>query len=106
MSPLEKLGIAIKAARIKTDMTQSDLAQYLNVSPHHLGSIENGHQKPSYDLLCSLVDRLDIPIDDIFNSDSAHGREELGEMIAMLHNCDDKELAVISAALHAIMKFK
>ena len=106
MSPLEKLGAAIKTARIKTDMTQDELAQVLCITTHHLGAIENGRRKPSYDLLCLLLNKLDISIDGVFYPDCVHNRKEIEDVIAMLHYCDEKDLAVISAALHAIMRFK
>jgi len=52
------------------------------------------------------VHRLAIPTEDIFHPDRVNDRKELDEVVAMLHYCDDQELTVISAALHAIMKIK
>ena len=105
-NPMEKLGNAIKTARLQAGMTQKDLAEILHITPRHLLEIENGRQKPSYDLLCSLIHTLAIPIENVFYPDMAHDRKELEEVVTMLHYCDDEELAAISAALHAIMKFK
>ena len=103
---LEKTGAAIKAARQQTGMTQKELAKTLHITPQHLGAIENGRQKPGYDLLCAIVYKLALPMDDIFYPDKPHNRKELEEVVTMLHYCDDHELSVVSAALHAIMKLK
>jgi DNA-binding XRE family transcriptional regulator len=103
---LAKLGVAIKEARLHADMTRIELAASLHITSRHLMAIENGHQKPSYDLLCSMVHKLALPTEEIFHPERIHGRKELEEVTAMLHYCDDREIAVISAALHAIMRFK
>jgi DNA-binding XRE family transcriptional regulator len=105
-APLERLGAAVKNARNQSGMTQEDLAKRLHITPRHLKDIENGKQRPSYDLLCSMVDKLALPVEDIFYPDRPHSREELEEVVAMLHYCNDKELTVVSAALRAIMKYK
>jgi DNA-binding XRE family transcriptional regulator len=106
ITQLEKLGIAIKDARAHNNMTQKDLANIIHITSRHLAEIENGRQKPSYDLLCSLVHKLAIPVDDIFYPNIVHSRNELEEVVTMLHFCNDQELTVVSAALHAIMKYK
>jgi transcriptional regulator with XRE-family HTH domain len=102
---LDNLGEAIREARLHCNMTQKQLAEQLHISSRHLMTIEKGNQKPSYSLLRAMVTALAIPPDNLFY-DKEHSRNELEEVIAMLHYCDDHELAVISAALHMIMRFK
>jgi DNA-binding XRE family transcriptional regulator len=103
---LEKLGVAIKDARLHAEMKQKELAASLHITPRHLTAIENGRQKPSYDLLCLLVNSLALPIEDVFYPEKVHDRKELEEVVSMVHYCDDDDLLIISAALHAIMKNK
>ena len=104
--PLATLGTAIRDARQQADITQKDLAKSLHITPRHLAEIESGRQKPSYNLLYALVHMLAIPIEGVFYPDTVHDRKELDEVVAMLHYCDEQEISVISAALHAMMKIK
>jgi DNA-binding XRE family transcriptional regulator len=106
MDYLERLGIAIREARQHNGLKQCELAKVLHITPQHLRAIENGRQKPSYDLLCSLVHELSLPIDEVFHNETKHVLNQLDEVVSMLHYCNDQELTAISAALHAIMKFK
>ena len=105
-NPLDKLGAAIKAARLHSGMTQSELADSLGISRRYLVEIESGRQKPGLDVLFGLIQRLAIPLEDIFYPDRVHDQKDLEEVVAMLHYCNERELSAISAALHAIMRFK
>jgi transcriptional regulator with XRE-family HTH domain len=102
--PLDKLGAVIKETRLQHDMTQEALAAKLDVSARHIMSIENGHQKPGYALLFRLICELSIPADRIFYPDAVHCCPDVEQIIAMLRRCGDKELAVITATLRALLK--
>jgi transcriptional regulator with XRE-family HTH domain len=98
--------MAVKEARQQNDLNQNELTKILHITPQHLRAIENGRQKPSYDLLCSLVHKLAISVDEALCPDMPHDREELEKVLTLLHFCDNKELSIVSAVLHAIMKYK
>jgi transcriptional regulator with XRE-family HTH domain len=99
---MEKLGSTIKEARLHADMTRKELAEKLNVTTRHLMAIENGKQKPSYDLLKNLIRSLFISADSIFFPEAEHGDEELKRAIAVLRTCNDKELGLIIYMIHAL----
>ena len=95
----------IKNARIQSNITRNELAAKLDVTPRHLMSIENGRQKPSYNLLCRLIRELSIPADLIFYPEAAHDKE-LERAISMLRLCDKKELQVVTATLQSLLQDK
>ena len=59
----EKLGNAIRDARIGRGMSQEYLAEKLNVTPTHVRHIESSHRKPSIELLFQISVLLDLSLD-------------------------------------------
>jgi len=51
---------AFKKVREDNDLTQAQLAEILGVSAGHIGTIEQGRSKPSYELMEKIVDLYDI----------------------------------------------
>ena len=100
------LGIAVRNARGHTGMSRRELAESLNITPRYLMGIENGQQKPSYDLLCMIVSKLDIQTEVIFRPTLEQRRQEVEKLNIMLHYFTEQELSIISATVHAIMKYK
>ena len=66
-------------------------------------SIENGRQKPSYNLLYRLVRELSIPANLIFYPEIAENRLQLVRATAMLHRCGDKELNIIVSLIQSLL---
>jgi len=63
-------GSVVKSARQAKGLTQSQLAESLNITPRYLKAIENSGRKPSYDLLVRIIRELEIPADEIFYPES------------------------------------
>jgi transcriptional regulator with XRE-family HTH domain len=59
-------GDIVKAARQAKGLTQSQLADTLEITTRYLKAIENSGSKPSYGLLVRIVRELEIPSDAIF----------------------------------------
>ena len=62
-----ELGTKIKALRIRTGMTQEQLAQKLTVSPQAVSKWENGAAMPDITLLPVLAEVFGVSIDDLFD---------------------------------------
>jgi len=62
----DRLGIVVKSARSDNDLTLCELATRLKITSRYLIAIENGQQKPSYDVLFRLIRELRISADRIF----------------------------------------
>jgi transcriptional regulator with XRE-family HTH domain len=97
------LGVAIKSARLERDITRAELARKLQITPRHLGAIENGRSKPSFELLSHLVHELHITADRFFYPETEHDHLELEEIILALCQDNDKHVNTILSALHSLV---
>ena len=59
----EKLGEAIRTARVGRGMSQEYLAELLDVTPTHVRHMESGHRRPSVETLFQMARILDISLD-------------------------------------------
>jgi transcriptional regulator with XRE-family HTH domain len=59
------LGKRIQHLRIKRGMTQERLAEEAKISVQHLSKVENGKEKPSFDLLMRIATILDYRVGDL-----------------------------------------
>jgi transcriptional regulator with XRE-family HTH domain len=66
---IDHLGSVVKSARQAIQLTQSQLAERLNITVRYLKAIENSGQKPSYDLFVRIVRELDISADTVVYPD-------------------------------------
>jgi transcriptional regulator with XRE-family HTH domain len=100
------LGNIFKEARLQIGMTQQELAAKLHITARHLMSIENGWQKPSRKLLFRIVRELNIPGDWVFHPETVHDQQKFEQAMALLRQCNHKELDVVIATLCALLKDK
>ena len=100
----DKLGIVLKAARQKTGMTRKEFAPRVQTTARHLMAIENGRQKPSYDLLYRLVLELYINANLIFHPELAHDRLKYEQASILLNKCGDQELDLVIPLLEVILR--
>ena len=70
MSLSYELGKRIKSLRKKAGLTQEELANAINISPHFLSRIENGKEKPSLDTIEKIAETLDVSVYDLFKFDT------------------------------------
>ena len=64
-SPDNLLGLTIKAAREAHKMTQEQLAEASGISTVYVSEIENKRTIPSFSVLCSICQVLNISLDKI-----------------------------------------
>lgn len=75
---IDNFGNVIKSARVSKNMTQSELAKRLSITPRYLKAIENSGRKPSYHLLTRMIYELDISMDDmLWSKENLHGKMHL-----------------------------
>lgn len=99
----DTLGIAIKSARERNNITVEDLAARVGITKRYLYRIENEGQRPRYDLLYKLIRTLSIPADTIFYSEMADIESETGDLIRMLCRCGKRFLTVTKSMLQALI---
>lgn len=56
------LGTQIKAARKSVGMTQGDLADKVGICRSHIGAIEHGRYKPSFETVLKIANVTGKPI--------------------------------------------
>ena len=100
------LGSVIEDARTHLELTRKELAEKLDVTENHLYSIERKNKKPSFELLSSLIQELDIPADIIFHPEVKHNPIEMERAVTMLRECSDKEIKIITVLIKELHKLE
>ena len=98
------LGSVIEDARIHLELTRKELADKLEITENHLYYIERKNRKPSFELLSSLIQELDIPADIIFHPEVKHNPIEMERAITLLQECTDKEINTITVLIRELHK--
>ena len=101
---LDRLAVAIRAARNQREMTQETLSDLSGVSVRHIGKIENGEINPSFEVLLSLVTILKISFDTLFYQDSTKEQSDINELGALYRFCPEQGRRVMMSATRAIAK--
>ena len=104
--PIIRLGEIIRAARNHAELTQRELAEILCISTHHLMMIEKGQEKPSFDLLCDFVEKLNIEIHNVFDPGLCRRQEEIVKIIEFVKSCTSSEIFALSTVLHVLTEQK
>lgn len=60
------IGATIKKYRDKREITQSQLAKKINVTPTYISALENNRKDPSLSLLTEISRELEIPLEVMF----------------------------------------
>lgn len=88
---LQYLGEQIKTERNRCGLTQQDLADQAGRGLRHLQGIENGLVNPSYQVLSSIVHRLAMSGDILFNPDIGEQEKELRHLLNKFAACTEEE---------------
>lgn len=98
-----KLGKAVKQARIQAHFTQEQLAEMLYISPTHLKSIESGTRNPSYMLLEKMATLLTLSLDALFAKDPDSNQTIIAEVQNMLRQCTRQQPEILAAMINGLL---
>lgn len=70
-------NLRMKMARMKMDMSQTELAQAIGVTRQTIGLIESGEFNPSIRLCIAICKALHTTLNDLFWEESEHGENAL-----------------------------
>lgn len=88
-------GRKIKEYRKKRDLTQSELAELVNVDNKHISCIESGKNFPSPDLIERLATYLEVEPKDLFEFYYLQDTDDLKtDIISMLDKLNEEELSL------------
>lgn len=59
----------------KSEMTQQELADKLNVSRQTINAIESGKYSPSLELAFRIAEIFNVPLDEVFQYNSGEGND-------------------------------
>jgi transcriptional regulator with XRE-family HTH domain len=65
-----KIGHKIKALRLASDLTQTELADRANLTKGFISQLENDQCSVSVDSLADLLDALGVPLQDFFSDEA------------------------------------
>lgn len=68
-----RIGTALRAARTKRHLNQSDIARLLGVSPSSISQAERGQSGLSLETLLELAGKLDMTLDELLRGELASG---------------------------------
>lgn len=69
-------NLRMKMARMKMDMSQTELAQAVGVSRQTIGLIESGEFNPSIRLCVAICKALHTTLNDLFWEETGDGKNE------------------------------
>lgn len=88
---LQYLGEQVCAARIKSELTQQELAEQITRGLRHIQNIELGLVNPSYEVLSDIIHRLGMSADSLFFPDMTKLEEENRHLLNKFAACTEEE---------------
>lgn len=101
---MKRMGAIIQKAREAKGITQTVLADKIEVSLRTIIAIENGKRNPTYEVLYRLVEALNIPADLIFHPDDVIGTPEQEQFIREFRAATEQEQRVAIASTRSIWR--
>jgi transcriptional regulator with XRE-family HTH domain len=100
MTPAEQFGSLLRSARKAKKLKIWQVAERVDVEVKHLGRIERGEKKPSFDLIVALATSLDVSPSRFFEFETSHDPKVLLKQIQKsLLRRDPKQLRRAQLAL-------
>lgn len=96
-----KIGHTIKAAREAKNLTQEKLAEAVGISTVYMSEIENKKSIPSFHILCSICQTLNISLDSLVTDVESDAVQDITRLLA---RCSEKQLKVIYAMIEAMLQ--
>lgn len=96
---MKRMGKIIQKARETKGITQTALADQIEVSLRTVIAIENGKRNPTFEVLYRLLDALNVPADLIFHPDdvaNTHEQELFFREFSSANECEQR-VAIASA---------
>ena len=98
------LGNVVKEARVKSGITQSELASSIEAANRTVLNIENGRGNPKLEVLFPLVRELNIDARLIFNPEMLNEAPWLNRVRRLVDGCSEEEAEALYPAIDAILR--
>ena len=93
------IGLRIKTMRQKSKVTQEELAEKVDITTVYLSKIENGHVRPTIDLLDSICIAMNYNLDTLFLDSSPNSDNYQNELVLQLFRACSPQVKPIALEL-------
>ena len=97
----QRLGDAVREARMNLDLSQNTLAERSHVSLRTISDIETYKANPRFDSLCSLASYLNISIDAVIKDRKNNSGSTT---MVELESCSEEEQVIVLQTLRGLLK--
>ena len=97
------LGDAVRRARMKLDLTQSEVAESIDVDVRTVLNIENSKGNPKMEVLYPLVRALKIDAKEIFYPEMQRESPAISQLRLLIEDCSEKEAAAMIPVLKSVL---
>ena len=97
------LGDVIKKRRVELGLTQSEIAEAIDVDPRTILNIENYKGNPKFEALCSLIRTLQLDTQEIFYPELAKETASLVRIKQIVSECSEEELETLIPVVTAVL---
>ena len=98
-----EIGLAIKRARERKDMTQEQLGYVIDRDPRTIMYHENDGQHPSLNVFYQLTTMFGISVDQYFYPSTSVDEACKKRIDILLNSLDEKELRLVETIIRAII---
>jgi len=82
----EHIAFVIKIVRKNNRLTQAELAEELGVTSGHIGSLEQGRAKPSYDIMRGITEKFGIDANLFFGRTQKDAKSVYENVVQLTEN--------------------
>lgn len=97
------LGDAVKRARGRLSLTQSEVADAIDVDVRTVLNIENYKGNPKMEVLFPLIRALKIDAKEIFYPEFQRESSELRHLRLLIEDCNEEEAAALIPVIEAVI---
>lgn len=96
------LGNVVRETRRNKHLSQEALAEKIGVCKRTIIDIEKNTGNPKFEILCTLVRELDLPLYQVFYPEAEKNLELKGMLIKELNDCSEYEMRVILSVVKSL----
>lgn len=97
------LGDAVRRVRMKLDLTQSEVAESIDVDVRTVLNIENSKGNPKMEVLYPLVRVLKIDAKEIFYPEMQRESPSISQLRLLIEDCSEEEAATMIPVLKSVL---
>ncbi len=96
------LGNAVRETRKSKHLSQEALAEKIGVCKRTIIDIEKNTGNPKFEILCTLVRELDLPLYQVFYPEVEENLELKNTLMQELSDCSEYEMKVILSVVKSL----